>query len=358
MTNTEPRILLVDDEVDLRTEIANALEGTGRRIEQYGDVCSAAEAVQKAGEEGWDYDAAILDFCLPRYPGDVNAPVDETLCNLLRSGTVVWHISAHSDEAAVTAHLCRCHSTDQNRKMVRKSGGFVRHLAEGVDRYLKALARSTPSIPTSAPKVLVVEADELLRERLRRMCTDSGWSVDAFSEFEPARDAVEKAKSDGWAYEAAVIQVHEAVLAKASDSESVCALLPDTTLVWHTNEADACDFSIQESIHGCHSADESPRIIRKDISFLVILGAELRQALATRRIKSLLDVLRYGQNRPSYLRRFRLEPDDLSTTVVVDGLCSEIASSWGDLHPNFQRELRELFAVNETNGVVSSVYPK
>ena len=177
MYSPEPRILLVDDEVDVRERIAQALEGRGR-IDQFGDVRSASEAIRKARADGWEYAVAILDFCLPRFPGDLEALVDESLCALLRSHTTVWHISAHFDNSAVGEHVKHCHSADQAPNMLPKDVGYTRELERQVTQALAVpgIRFALETLRGSSDESAVARryrpdtascSDTVLRERLR-----------------------------------------------------------------------------------------------------------------------------------------------------------------------------------------------
>src|SRR4051794_16043499 len=113
MTESDMRILLVDDEEDVRTQIVNALLGNGYQIDEFGDVESAAIAIGKGRSAGWEFDAAILDLRLPSSPSDVGTAVDDSLCQLVRYRTLVWHISAYFDEEEVKRHVKKYHSADE-----------------------------------------------------------------------------------------------------------------------------------------------------------------------------------------------------------------------------------------------------
>lgn len=138
MTGTVPRILVAEDVGSVREEITRSLNGIGQ-IDQYGDVQSALIAIQRAREEGWEYDAAILDFRLPRFPGDIDTPVDHSLCDSVRSTTIVWHISSYfGEDADIEEHVRSRHSANQAPNMIKKEIGFTGKLKRQVNQALAA----------------------------------------------------------------------------------------------------------------------------------------------------------------------------------------------------------------------------
>ena len=216
MNESEARILLVDDEPDIRTQIASALAGNDYQIDEFGDVQSATDAINKARSAGWEYDAAILDFRLPVTPLDRGTPVDESLCKMLTGRSLVWHITAYLTD------------------------------------------------------------DEIARQ-----------------------------------------------------------------------------------IRECHSADEAPRAIAKGVGFCAELERQVKQALASRRIKASMAMLRSGSSESGYSRRFRPDSAAVSATNLHARLCGDIKVYWKDLHPNFRDELRDLFDIQfDTEGRVISVFSK
>jgi CheY-like chemotaxis protein len=136
MNEYEARILFVDDQEDMVTTIVDALAGNNWRFDTYGDVESATKAINIAHSEGWDYDAAILDFRLPRFPGDLDQPVDETLCRMVRRGTLIWHISGFFSQAEVQEHVRTCHSADEQIAMIEKSEGLTEQLEDQIKQAL------------------------------------------------------------------------------------------------------------------------------------------------------------------------------------------------------------------------------
>jgi len=69
MKMTSPRLLLVDDEADLRTIIAQALEARGFAVVGVGDAETALDRVAAEG-----FDAVILDNSLPGMMGITALP--------------------------------------------------------------------------------------------------------------------------------------------------------------------------------------------------------------------------------------------------------------------------------------------
>jgi CheY-like chemotaxis protein len=138
MNESEARILLADDAASLRDQIISAFADNGWRIDGFGDVKSATDAIANARREGWEYDAAILDFRLPTVPLDRNTPVDKSLCQMVRHRTLVWHISAHFGEEEVELHVRTYHSADEQVARIKKTEGFIRELERQIKQALAA----------------------------------------------------------------------------------------------------------------------------------------------------------------------------------------------------------------------------
>jgi len=69
-SNSNPRILIVEDEVLVRMFAADSLEDAGFKVEQAGN---AAEALAKVHALGQQLQAIVIDLGLPDRPGDAVA---------------------------------------------------------------------------------------------------------------------------------------------------------------------------------------------------------------------------------------------------------------------------------------------
>jgi CheY-like chemotaxis protein len=107
------RILIVEDVQDtlfqLKTLFSQVFPDS--KIEIAGSVDDGLDCIRKAFEANWGYHAVVLDFMLPRGPGE-NPEPDESLCQEIR-GTMpeafVVHITAHPDDRTVLQHMYEIH---------------------------------------------------------------------------------------------------------------------------------------------------------------------------------------------------------------------------------------------------------
>jgi CheY-like chemotaxis protein len=106
-------IIVEDDEPALRQlksllseEFPDSSVHTAKTVEE-GD-----ERLQVSVREGRNYDAALLDFMLPKFQGEP-AEIDHSLCEKIRSksqGTLVIHMTAFGEDREVVKHLAEAHS--------------------------------------------------------------------------------------------------------------------------------------------------------------------------------------------------------------------------------------------------------
>ena len=181
MSDPEVRILLVDDEKDIRDQISAAFAPHNWKIDEFGDVESAANAVRELRMKGREYDAAILDFRLPMSSLDRRTPVDVSLCNLVRNKTLVWHISVFlKDDPEIKAHVAACHSPDEQLAIIAKGVGFIEELESQIRRALAArrikvslnMLQPGPSASGYARRFRPDPAETSVTNLLARLCGD------------------------------------------------------------------------------------------------------------------------------------------------------------------------------------------
>ena len=170
MSESTSRILLVEDEGGIREQIEAALRADDWQIDQFSDVQSAKEGIDRAHAQGWSYDAAIIDLFLPRNAEDRKPKLDETLCRDVRPCALVWHISAHFNEegGTVEEHIRRYHSPDELRAMIPKTPGFIGDLCEQVTQAL-----GTRRIKATLAALQVGASESVLARRFRPDPADS-----------------------------------------------------------------------------------------------------------------------------------------------------------------------------------------
>lgn len=153
----KPRILLVDDEESLREALVDVFSNRGWDVEAFGDVASAAAAIDKAKNDGRQFDIAILDLLLPKTPTDGSAAeLDELLCSKAEASAAVIHITAHAGNAGVLRHMDSVHSTEGWPTLIEKSPSdtFTERLITHVRRRLaERRIRAALAALTGSPEV-------------------------------------------------------------------------------------------------------------------------------------------------------------------------------------------------------------
>lgn len=97
------RALLSDEFSDSQVDVAE-------------NVQEAVECIQKAVEQQWSYDCAVLDLKLPVRKGE-NTEVDYTICEKIRKTmpqASVLHITGYADDSDVLQHLILTHVGSEN----------------------------------------------------------------------------------------------------------------------------------------------------------------------------------------------------------------------------------------------------
>jgi len=81
-------------------------------VDAFSDVASAKAAIAALADQGGAYDVAILDFKLPKEPGEHALNIDDSLCALVSHrmpDTIVVHISAYMKDPLVQEHINKAH---------------------------------------------------------------------------------------------------------------------------------------------------------------------------------------------------------------------------------------------------------
>jgi CheY-like chemotaxis protein len=120
------RILVVDDEPTVRTFLADFFKRKAPDFEvDFADCVEAGRAlIRRAADKGRPYHAGVLDFMLPRHPGETPFAVDESLCQLLQADAVVLHITVHVGEEDLLPDQGRADAPLQEETL-----DVLRHLA-------------------------------------------------------------------------------------------------------------------------------------------------------------------------------------------------------------------------------------
>jgi DNA-binding NarL/FixJ family response regulator len=109
-------ILLVEDQPETQVQLATFLRA-GLPNAVVDTASSIEEAFQVLRDAPHAYDLVILDFKLPKKRGEM-PEVDESICSHLmrfEPETIVSHITSHSDDKRIVAHINRVHPASRAR---------------------------------------------------------------------------------------------------------------------------------------------------------------------------------------------------------------------------------------------------
>jgi CheY-like chemotaxis protein len=210
-------------------------------------------------------------------------------------------------------------------------------------------------------RILLVEDEKTARQAIIAAFADNNWKFDEYGDVESAIKAIANGRSEGWEYDAAILDFRlppSPTKGGTPVDESICLMVKSWTLVWHIS-AYFGEAEVDQHVRTCHSAGEQVAMIPKDVGWAGKLEHQIKQALATRRIRQSLAMLQPNSFDSGYSRGFRRDSSTASATSLFRQLCDDIERSWKELAPAFQGELRESFEIDVSeDGDVKSVYPK
>jgi CheY-like chemotaxis protein len=137
------RFLIVEDDKPTLRQLKALLseEFDGSSVDVAGSVAEGQQCIASSVKEGKTYDAALLDFSLPRSQGEV-PEIDHSLCEEVRSknpGTLVIHMTAFAEATRVLDHLAKSHNEPSSPWPVLVSKGEIQWPSELLKRLKMSL---------------------------------------------------------------------------------------------------------------------------------------------------------------------------------------------------------------------------
>lgn len=176
------RILVIDDEKDLRDVLGNSLSKKEYHVET---AASGEEGIEKA--KAGDFDVVLCDIMMPGMGGIMTL---ETLKEQFPDLEVIMLTAFANVDSART---CK----DLGARDFITKPCHIGPLCETLDKVIASRNRKPgPQKEIEEPKVLIIDDEEPVREMLVRALTERGYRVDSTSNGEKALEKVEKQKFD------------------------------------------------------------------------------------------------------------------------------------------------------------------